>query len=157
MIINYFLLYRINKLDHDFLNWQIFSVVCPLRNHMTLLFVPSVLKRMQRWRVWWIRSIVKNTVCLVFFFQDKSQKPTWMCHVCNCYFYFHVKMWKTELKTVLKYLCSKVRIITPNGGSRTVVASKPDTLPTVICYVNFDDYGTVQGPVPKRLISSNQD
>ena len=38
----------------------------------------------------------------------------------------------------------------PNGGARTVVASKPDTLYTVICYVNFDDCGTVQGPVPER-------
>ena len=43
----------------------------------------------------------------------------------------------------------------PNGGSRTVVASKPDTLPTVIFYVNFDDCGTLQGPVPKRPFSAN--
>ena len=28
----------INKLDHDFLHWQLLSVVCPLRNHVTLLF-----------------------------------------------------------------------------------------------------------------------
>ena len=144
MIINHFLLYRINKLDYDFLNRQIFSVVCPLRNHMTLLFVPSVLKRMQRWQVGWIRSIAKNAVCLFFFFffQDKSHHIHW-------YFCFHVKMWKTEIKTILKYLCSRVGIIMLTGGSRTVVASKPDTLPTVICYENFDDCGTVQGLVPK--------
>ena len=28
-IINHLLLYRINKLDQDFLNWQIFSVALP--------------------------------------------------------------------------------------------------------------------------------
>ena len=33
----HFLLSRINKLDRDFLYWQIFSLVCPPRNHVTLL------------------------------------------------------------------------------------------------------------------------
>ena len=28
------LLFRINKLDRDFLHWQILSLVCPLRNHV---------------------------------------------------------------------------------------------------------------------------
>ena len=36
----HFLLSRMNKLDHDFLNWQILSLVCPLRNHVIkLLFL----------------------------------------------------------------------------------------------------------------------
>ena len=33
----YFLLCRINKLDHDFLYWQILSLICPLRNHVASL------------------------------------------------------------------------------------------------------------------------
>ena len=36
----HFLLSRMNKVDHDFLNWQILSLVCPLRNHVIkLLFL----------------------------------------------------------------------------------------------------------------------
>ena len=129
-IINHFLMYRINKLDHDFLNWQIFSVVCPLRNHMTPLLIPSVLKWTQSWQVGWIRSIAKNTVYpffLFFCFSGQITKAYMNVKCRQLAFYFHVKKWKTELKTILKYLRSRVGIITPTGGSRTVVASKPNT------------------------------
>ena len=33
----HFLLSRINKLNRDFFHWQLFSLVCPLKNHVTLL------------------------------------------------------------------------------------------------------------------------
>ena len=62
---------RINNVECDFSQWQIFSFVCPLQYHVTLLsswmieslsiihaFIPSVLKRVQRWRVSRIGSIV---------------------------------------------------------------------------------------------------
>ena len=32
----HFLLFRINKLNRDFFHWQFFSLVCPMRNHVTL-------------------------------------------------------------------------------------------------------------------------
>ena len=32
----HFLMYRINKINRDFLHWQIFSLVRPRRNHATL-------------------------------------------------------------------------------------------------------------------------
>ena len=32
-----FLFSRMNKLDRDFLNWQLLAFVCPLRNYLTLL------------------------------------------------------------------------------------------------------------------------
>ena len=37
IIYHHFLFSRINKLDRDFLNWQLLALVCPLRNHVTLL------------------------------------------------------------------------------------------------------------------------
>ena len=40
----HFLLSRINKLNRDFLNWQILSLVCPLRNHVTLLLYHQFVK-----------------------------------------------------------------------------------------------------------------
>ena len=48
---------RINNFNCDFLHWQILSLVCPLKNHVTLLLSHSVLKHMQRWQVSWIRPI----------------------------------------------------------------------------------------------------
>lgn len=51
-----FLLSRINKLDRDFLYWQTLSLVCPLRKSCDFAFIPSALKRVQRWRVSWMRS-----------------------------------------------------------------------------------------------------
>ena len=53
----HFVLSRINKLNRDFFHWRFFSLVCPLRNHVTIAFIPSVLERVQRWRVSWVRSI----------------------------------------------------------------------------------------------------
>ena len=48
---------RINNFNCDFLYWQILSLVCPLKNHVTLVLSHSILKHMQRWQVSWIRSI----------------------------------------------------------------------------------------------------
>ena len=51
---------RINNFNCDFLFWQILALVCPLKNHVTLLLPISILKHMQRWQVSWIRSIKSN-------------------------------------------------------------------------------------------------
>ena len=45
---SHFLLSKINKLDRDFLHGQIFSLVFPLRNHITLILSHHCLKRVQR-------------------------------------------------------------------------------------------------------------
>ena len=47
----------INKVDLDFSQRQILSFVCPLKYHLIFAFIPSILKRVQRWWVSWIRSI----------------------------------------------------------------------------------------------------
>ena len=46
-----------NKADLDFSQWRILSFVCPLKYHVIFAFIPSILKRVQRWWVSWIRSI----------------------------------------------------------------------------------------------------
>ena len=40
----HFLLARINKLNRDFLNWQIVLLICLLKNHATLLLYHQFLK-----------------------------------------------------------------------------------------------------------------
>ena len=40
----YFLLARINKLNRNFLNWEIVSLICLLKNHATLLLYHQFLK-----------------------------------------------------------------------------------------------------------------
>ena len=50
-------MFRINKLDHNFLHWQILSLVCSPEKPCDSAFIPSVVKRMQRWRVSWISSV----------------------------------------------------------------------------------------------------
>ena len=40
----HFLLARINKLNRNFLNWEIVSLICHLRNHATLLLSHQFLK-----------------------------------------------------------------------------------------------------------------
>ena len=45
---SHFLLSKINKLDRDFLHGQMFSLVCPLRNHITLILAHHSVKRVQR-------------------------------------------------------------------------------------------------------------
>ena len=39
---------RINNFNGNFLQWQILSLVCPLKNHVTLLSSHSILKHMQK-------------------------------------------------------------------------------------------------------------
>ena len=39
---------RINNFNGNFLHWQILSLVCPLKNHVTLLSSHSILKHMQK-------------------------------------------------------------------------------------------------------------
>ena len=46
----HYLLSRMNKLDCDFLYRKNLSLVCPLRNHVTLLLSHQSFKRVQRWR-----------------------------------------------------------------------------------------------------------
>ena len=48
---------KINKLDRNYSYWDILSLVCPLKYRVTFFFIPSILERVQRWRVSWIRSI----------------------------------------------------------------------------------------------------
>ena len=43
--------------DRDFLYWKNFSLFCPPEKPRDIAFIPSVLKRVHRWRVSWIRSI----------------------------------------------------------------------------------------------------
>ena len=46
---------RISDRDNSY--WQILSLVFPLKYYVDIAFIPLVLKRLQRWRVSWIRSI----------------------------------------------------------------------------------------------------
>lgn len=62
---------RINKDDLNYSYWQILSLVCPLKNHVTVFFIPSILKRLQRWQVSWMRSIVFKTWLINY---EKSTK-----------------------------------------------------------------------------------
>ena len=40
---------RISDRDNSY--WKILSLVCPLKYHVDIAFIPLVLKRLQRWRV----------------------------------------------------------------------------------------------------------
>ena len=53
----HFLLSRINKLNRDFFHWQCFSLVCPLRNHVTRFYLISPWARAKMMDMSWIRSI----------------------------------------------------------------------------------------------------
>ena len=53
----HFLLSRINKLNRDFFHWQFFFTCLPPKKPCDIAFIPSVLERVQTWRVSWIRSI----------------------------------------------------------------------------------------------------
>ena len=57
----HFLLSIINKLDLYFLQWQFFSFVCALRNHVTRSYPLSQIKCVQRLRVSWIGPNNKST------------------------------------------------------------------------------------------------
>ena len=48
-------IYRIHKLNCDFFNWQFFA-----EKQSDIDFIPSLLKRGQRWRISWITSIKNN-------------------------------------------------------------------------------------------------
>ena len=51
------MLSTINKLDRDFLLSADFIACLPPERTRDIAFMPSVLKRVQRWRVSWIRSV----------------------------------------------------------------------------------------------------
>ena len=69
---------KLNKGDLDFSQRQIFSFVCPLKYHVIFAFIPSILKRVQRWRVSWIRSIhsllCQKGRCIQLFRERLSEK-----------------------------------------------------------------------------------
>ena len=56
----HFLLSRINKLNRDVFHWQVFFTCFPPEKPREIAFIPSVLERVQRWRVSWIRSILEK-------------------------------------------------------------------------------------------------
>ena len=74
---------RINKLDRDDLYCQILSLVCtppppPVTTELPcdIVFIPSMRKRVQRWRLSWIRFIHRKffKVIVVPFFFDSNLK-----------------------------------------------------------------------------------
>ena len=58
----YFLFSRINNLNRNFLRWHFFQLFAPLKDHTD--FIPSVIKRVQRWRASWknVLSAIRNKV-----------------------------------------------------------------------------------------------
>ena len=52
---------KINKLDLDYSYWQILSLVWPPEIPRDIASIPSILRRLQKWRVSWIRSILKSS------------------------------------------------------------------------------------------------
>ena len=97
------MLSRINKLDRDIL-----SPVCPLRT-CDIAFIPSVLKRVQRWRVSWIRSYY----CNAFPFSFHSLQ-VYLLHFCR-------KFRKSlSLFKVLSLFCCKQQIYCCNQRFQTV-------------------------------------
>ena len=46
---------KINRLDSGYSYWQFLSLACPLKYYVT--FIQSILERVQRWRISWMRSI----------------------------------------------------------------------------------------------------
>ena len=73
---------RINKFDRDYSYWQILFIVCPPEKPRDIANGPSILRRMQRWRVSWIRSIVNEQhlylVALTIFGVDRSALCSWI-------------------------------------------------------------------------------
>ena len=81
---------RINKVDRYFSHWQVLSFVFPLKYHTTLLlswmieslsiihaFLPTILKRVQRCRVSWIRSIAFKGLKITGL--ERTQMPFFYC------------------------------------------------------------------------------
>ena len=77
----HFLLFRMNKLDRDFLHWQTLSLVCPLRNHVTSLLSHQSLSECKDGG-WWIRSIrsmsryIREFVCVVAGENDGTERES---------------------------------------------------------------------------------
>ena len=74
-VISSFPFERINKVDRDFSQWQILSFVCPMKYHVPLLaFIPSIVNRLQRWRVSWMRLRMERGIMQIV----RGVRPRWI-------------------------------------------------------------------------------